>query len=112
MARTPKKDDPPKTEDQADVAAPTPPAATNLSAGEAAELMSATVQRIRQQWLQSAVTIANVLKNGQTVHRARFEDLRQVRENYEELERARLFLRNMDASAEQSDGASEQGDGE
>ena len=74
--------------------------------------MSATVQRMRQQWLRSAVTIANVLKNGQTVHRASFEDLRHVRENYEELERARLFLRNMDASAEQRDGASEQGDGE
>ncbi len=80
--------------------------------GEAAELMSATVQRMRQQWLRSAVTIANVLKNGQTVHLASFEDLSHVRENYEELERACLFLRNMDASAEQSDGASEQGDGE
>ncbi len=47
MARTPKKDDPPETEAQAEVAAPAPPAATNLSAGEAAELMSATVQRMR-----------------------------------------------------------------
>ncbi len=40
----------------------------------------------RRQWLQSAVTVANVLKNGQPVHRGTFEDLRQVRENYEELE--------------------------
>ncbi len=57
---------------------------------------------MRQQWLQSAVTIANVLKNGQTVHRASFEDLRHVRENYEELERARLLLQNMAKSADQS----------
>ncbi len=105
-ARKPKKD-----EAQAEAATPVQPGATNLSAGEAAELMSATVQRMRQQWLQSAVTIANVLKNGQTVHRASFEDLRQVRENYEEIERARLFLRNMDASAEQSAGGSEQENG-
>ena len=111
MARRPKKDDSPEIEAQAEEASPTQPGATNLSAGEAAELMSATVQRMRQQWLQSAVTVANALKNGQTVHRASFEDLRQVRENYEELERARLLLRNMDASAQQSAGEGKQGDG-
>ncbi len=80
------------------VTAAPPPAATNVSPGEAAELMSATVNRLRQQWLQSAVTIANVLKGGQTVHRGTFDDLRHLRENYEELERARLFLRNVGSS--------------
>ena len=74
------------------------PATTNLSATEAADLMSTTVGRLRQQWLQSAVTIANVLKAGQTVHRGTFDDLRQLRENYEELERARQFLRTMGAA--------------
>ena len=82
------------------VTAAPPPAATNVSAGEAAELMSATVNRLRQQWLQSAVTIANVLKSGQTVHRGTFDDLRQLRENYEELERARMFLRGMKPRAD------------
>ena len=71
------------------------PEAINLSAGEAAELVQGAVNGMRQQWLQSAVTIANVLKNGQPVHRGTFEDLRQVRENYEELERARLHLQNL-----------------
>ncbi len=112
MARGPKKDDSPEAETQAEVAAPAQPGTTNLSAGEAAELMSATVQSMRQQWLQSAVTIANVLKSDQTVHRGTFDDLRQVRENYEKLERARLFLRNMDASSEQSAGAGEPADGD
>ena len=112
MARGPKKDDSPEAEVQAEGAAPAQPGTTNLSASEAAELMSATVQRMRQQWLQSAVTVANALKNGQTVHRASFEDLRHVRENYEELERARLLLRNMDASAEPSAGNGKQGDGD
>jgi len=77
------------------IPAPAEPTTTNLSASEAAGLMSTTVQRLRQQWLQSAVTIANVLKGGQTVHRGTFDDLRQLRENYEELERARLFLKKM-----------------
>ncbi len=71
------------------------PEVINLSAGEAAELMQGAVNGMRQQWLQSAVTIANVLKNGQSVHRGTFEDLRQVRENYEELERVRLHLQNL-----------------
>ncbi len=71
------------------------PEVNNLSPGEAAELMQSAVIGMRQQWLQSGVTIANVLKNGQSVHRGTFEDLRQVRENYEELERARLHLQNL-----------------
>ncbi len=83
-------------------ASPAEPATTNLSAGDAAALMSTTVSRLRQQWLQSAVTIANILKNGQTVHRGTFDDLRQLRENYEELERARMFLRNVDGSDNQA----------
>ncbi len=70
------------------------PEVINLSAGEAAELMQGVVSGMRQQWLQSAVTIANVLKSGQTIHRGTFEDLRLLRENYEELERARLHLQN------------------
>ncbi len=71
------------------------PEAINLSAGEAAELIQGVVAGMRQQWLQSAVTIANVLKSGQTIHRGTFEDLRILRENYEELERARLHLQNL-----------------
>ncbi len=74
--------------------------ATFAAAPAAADLMSTTVGRLRQQWLQSAVTIANVLKGGQTVHRGTFDDLRQLRENYEELERARQFLRGMGAPAD------------
>ena len=87
-----------KIDPTAAIPAPGEPATTNLSAGEAASLMSATVHRLRQRWLQSAVTIANVLKGGQTVHRGTFDDLRHLRENYEELERARLFLRNVGSS--------------
>lgn len=67
-------------------------ATTNLAPAAAAELMSATVLNLRQQWLQSAVTVANILKNGQTVNRGTFEDLQRLRENFEELERARIVL--------------------
>ncbi len=96
-----------KIDPTAAIPAPAAPATTNLSAGEAASLMSATVHRLRQQWLQSAVTIANVLKGGQTVHRGTFDDLRHLRENYEELERARLFLRNVGETDNQADAPGE-----
>ncbi len=84
------------------MAAPAQPAPTNVSAVEAADLMSTTVNRLRQQWLQSAVKITNVLKSGQTVHRGTFDDLRLLRENYEELERARMYLRGMGTPANQN----------
>ena len=71
---------------------PPQPATTNLAPAQAAELMSATVLNLRQQWLQSAVTVANILKTGQTVNRGTFEDLQRLRENFEELERARIVL--------------------
>ncbi len=91
---------------------PAQPATKNLSAGEAAELMSTTVQRMREQWLQAAVTVANALKGGQTVHRGTFDDLRQLRESYEELERARMFLRNVGNSVEQPGATGEQANSE
>jgi hypothetical protein len=72
--------------------APPQPKPTALAPNEAADLMSATVQNLRQQWLQSAVTISNLLKKGNTVQRGTFEDLKRMRENYEELERARIVL--------------------
>jgi len=71
---------------------PFQPETTNLAPAEAAKLMSATVLNLRQQWLQSAVTVANILRGGQTVNRGTFEDLKRSRENYEELERARIVL--------------------
>ncbi len=89
------------------IPSPAQPETKNLSAGEAAELMSTTVQKLREQWLQAAVTIANVLKGGQTVHRGTFDDLRQLRESYEELERARMFLRNVGNADEQTGGTGE-----
>ena len=39
----------------------------NLSPGEAAGLVSATVMDLRQQWLQAAVSVANKLKSGSSV---------------------------------------------
>ncbi len=70
-------------------------APVEMSPSQAAEVVGAAVADIRQRWLQIAVTVANAIKNGQAVSNGTFEDMRQLREKYEELERARLVLNNM-----------------
>lgn len=81
------------------------PGVINLSPGEAAELMQDAVNIMRKQWLQTAVTLASALKNGQAVSRGTYQDLRHLRENYEELERARFVLQNVNSSAETTTGS-------
>ncbi len=71
------------------------PEVKNLSAGDAAKLMQGAVYGMRQLWLQNAVTLANAFKIGQSVSQGSIEDLRRLRENYEELEGARLQLQNL-----------------
>lgn len=70
-------------------------APVEMSPSQAADVVGAAVVDIRQRWLQIAVTVASAIKNGQAVSNGTFEDMRQLREKYEELERARLVLNNM-----------------
>jgi hypothetical protein len=79
----------------ADKTAPSQPDAAQqarLSQNEAARLLDDASRDLRQRWLQAAINIANVVKGGQAVSRGTFDDLRHIREQYEEIERARLFL--------------------
>ncbi|MBK18057.1 MAG: hypothetical protein CMM52_04370 [Rhodospirillaceae bacterium] len=43
---------------------------------------------MQQQWLQAAVNIAKIISNGQPVSPGGFDDLRRLRESFEEVERA------------------------
>ena len=81
------------------------PATRHLGPAEATELMNSATAGLRQQWLQSALNIANTLKSRQAVNRGTFEDLRRLRENYEELERARAVLVQMNSAAGGGQGA-------
>ncbi len=83
------------------------PATKNLAPAEAAELMSVTALNLRRQWLQAAISVANILKNGRTVNRGTFEDLKRVRENFEELERARIVLQKLNPADGAEPGAAE-----
>jgi hypothetical protein len=67
--------------------------------------MNSATAGLRQQWLQSALNIANALTSRQAVNRGTFEDLRRLRENYEELERARAVVLQINGAAGGSPGA-------
>ena len=67
----------------------------NISPADAAKLLEAPVRALQQRWIQLAVRIAGAQQSGQPVSTGTFADLKKFREEYEELERARLFLRNV-----------------
>ncbi len=71
------------------------PAQVESSPAQVAEMIGSAVAVISQTWLHAAVTVANAIKNGKPVSNGTFEDMRDLREKYEELERARLVLHNM-----------------
>ncbi len=71
------------------------PAQVEGSPSQVAEMVGAAVAVISQRWLHSAVTVAHAINNGKAVSNGTFEDMRELREKYEELERARLILHSM-----------------
>lgn len=75
-----------------------------LSPEKAAEVMAPAAGAIQRRWLSAAVSVANAIKNGQPVSNGTFEDLHRLREQFEELERARIMLTNLGAAAKKKDG--------
>ena len=73
----------------------TPPEPVNLSPEEATKVIDSAVGRLQRQWLHIAVNIANALHNGSSASPEAFEELRRLREQGEELQRARVLLSNI-----------------
>lgn len=61
-------------------------------------MVGVAVAVISKRWLHTAVTVANAIKNGKPVSNGTFADMRELREKYEELERARLVLNSMETA--------------
>jgi len=82
----------------------------NISAAEAADVIGRAVRDLRRDWVQATLSVANIVNSGQTVGRGTFDDVRRLRENWEELERARSFLRGARAQeiARQAETAGDQ----
>jgi hypothetical protein len=64
------------------------PKQENISPEEATKLLMTGAALLQQQWLQASVNVAKTLSNGQPISPGGFEDLRRMREHFEELERA------------------------
>lgn len=83
----------------------TPPAGqpqqTDLSRENAALVLGGAVGVMQNNWLQSAVAVAQAVNDRKPVSTGAFDDLRRIREHFEELERARLVLRNLSQQAAQ-----------
>ncbi len=77
------------------------------SPSQMAETVGSAVALISQRWLKSAVAVAGAIKDGKAVSNGTFEDLRELREKYEELERVRLVLQNMGSAGKTASKPSE-----
>jgi hypothetical protein len=58
---------------------------------------------MQNNWLQSAVAVAQAVNDRKPVSTGAFDDLSRIREHFEELERARLVLRNLAQQAGKQD---------
>ncbi len=64
------------------------PAPENLTPEQATTVLVGGAAALQRAWLQGAVTVARAVSNGQPVSPGSFEDLKRLREHFEELDRA------------------------
>lgn len=78
----------------------TPPAENNISPEEASKTLVTGAAMLQRAWLQAAVNIGQAISRQQPISHGAFEDLRRVREQFEELDRANTAItRIADAAA-------------
>jgi histone deacetylase complex regulatory component SIN3 len=68
---------------------------TEMSAKRAAQHVQPAAQALRRAWLGTAVGLASAIKAGRPVKPETFQELHRLREQFEEMERARLALQGM-----------------
>lgn len=71
------------------------PKPTELSAKRAAQHVQPAALALRRAWLGTAVGLASAIKAGRPVKPETFQELHRLREQFEEMERARLALEGM-----------------
>jgi hypothetical protein len=71
---------------------------TELSAKRAAQHVQPAAVALQRAWLGTAVGLASAIKAGRPVKPETFQELHRLREQFEEMERARLALQNLDTA--------------
>ena len=74
----------------------------NLSPDQAVQVIQPAAAAVRQTWLTAAITLANAIRGGKPVTPGAFEDVKRLREQYEELERARVTLLGINAAVQKA----------
>ena len=64
------------------------PAPESLTPEQANTVIVGGAAALQRTWLQGAVTVARAVSNGQPVSPGSFDDLKRLREHFEELDRA------------------------
>ena len=67
-------------------------AETNISPEDASRTLMAGAAMLQRAWLQAAVNIGQAISKQQPVSHGAFDDLRRIREQFEELDRANTAI--------------------
>ena len=67
----------------------------DITLDNALEIITSAAKSLQQIWLNNALNLANNMKSGINISPGIFDDIRRSREQFEELERARLILNNL-----------------
>lgn len=76
----------------ADQAATPPTAESNISPQEASKTLVTGAAMLQRAWLQAAVNIGQAISKQQPVSHGAFDDLKRIREQFEELDRANTAI--------------------
>ena len=79
----------------------------DLSSAEASKLLMTGAALLQRHWLQSAVTVAKAMTSGQPVSTGSFDDLRRIREQFEELDRANSAITRIAQAQEKAKATNE-----
>lgn len=74
-----------------------------LSADQAAQVVQPAAAAVKQSWLTAAIGLANSIRMGKPVSPGGFEDVKRLREQFEELERARIVLQGISTAKQKPD---------
>lgn len=77
----------------------TAPAENNISPEEASKTLVTGAAMLQRAWLQAAVNIGQAISRQQPISHGAFEDLRRVREQFEELDRANTAINRIAEAA-------------
>lgn len=82
-----------------------PPQNEEISAEEASKQLITAAAVLQRAWLQASLTVGRAIASGKPVSPGSFEDLRRIREQFEELDRANQAVTRIAQASERAKSA-------